>query len=120
MISLDGMPDNFYNIIFGDVTIEEFLPTIVVECKYNDTSNDTGINVTGRLIVNKEMASIVLANIEINEYDTTDPEYPVESTYHSARNEYIRINRVLDIFREGNKLYGYNKEIKIINMEEDK
>ena len=32
--------------------------------------------------------------------------------------EYIRINRVLDIFREGNKLYGYNKKIKIINMEE--
>lgn len=114
MISLDGMPDNFYNIIFGDVTIEEFLPTIVVECKYNGT----GINVTGRLIVNKEMASIVLANIEINEYDRTDPEYPVESTYHSARNEYIRINRVLDVFREGNKLYGYNKKIKIINMEE--
>lgn len=114
MISLDGMPDNFYNIIFGDVTIEEFLPTIVVECKYNET----GINVTGRLIFNKEMASIVLANIEINEYDSTDPEYPVESTYHSARTDYIRINRVLDIFREGNKLYGYNKEIKIINMEE--
>lgn len=114
MISLDGMPDNFYNIIFGDVTIEEFLPTIVVECKYNET----GISVTGRLIVNKEMASIILANIEINEYDRTDPEYPVESTYHSARNEYIRINRVLDIFREGNKLYGYNKKIKIINMEE--
>lgn len=118
MISLDGMPDNFYNIIFGDVTIEEFLPTIVVECKYNGTSNDTGIDVTGRLIFNKEMASIVLANIEINEYDSTDPEYPVESTYHSARTDYIRINRVLDIFREGNKLYGYNKEIKIINMEE--
>lgn len=114
MIILDGMPDNFYNIIFGDVTIEEFLPTIVVECKYNET----GISVTGRLIVNKEMASIVLANIEINEYDSTDPEYPVESTYHSARTDYIRINRVLDIFREGNKLYGYNKKIKIINMEE--
>ena len=114
MISLDGMPDNFYNIIFGDVTIEEFLPTIVVECKYNET----GISVTGRLIVNKEMASIILANLEINEYDTTDPVYPVESTYHSARTDYIRINRVLDIFREGNKLYGYNKKIKIINMEE--
>lgn len=114
MISLEGMPDNFYNIIFGDVTIEEFLPTIVVECKYNDV----GINVTGRLIVNKEMASIVLANIEINEYDTTDPEYPVESSYRSARTEYTRINRILDVFREGNKLYGYNKKIKIINMEE--
>jgi len=114
MISLEGMPENFYNIIFGDVTIEEFLPTIVVECKYNDAY----ISVTGRLIVNKEMASIVLANIEINEYDTTDPEYPVESSYHSARTEYLRINRVLDVFREGNKLYGYNKKIKIINMED--
>lgn len=107
MISLDGMPDDFYKIIFGDVTI-------VVECKYNDAY----ISVNGRLIVNKEMASIVLANIEINEYDTTDPEYPVESSYHSARTEYLRINRVLDVFREGNKLYGYNKKIKIINMED--
>lgn len=114
MISLKNMPENFYNIIFGDVTIEEFLPTVVVECVYEDD----GMSATGRLIVNKEMASIVLANIEINEYDSTDPEYPVESTYHSARTDYIRINRVLDIFREGNKLYGYNKEIKIINMEE--
>ena len=114
MISLESMPKNFYNIIFGDVTIEEFLPTIVVECVYKDD----GMNVTGRIIVNKEKAMITLANIEINEYNSTDPEYPVESSYHTARADYPRINRVLDVFREGNKLYGYNKKIKIINMEE--
>lgn len=114
MINLDCMPENFYNTIFGDVTIEEFLPTIVVECVYKDN----GIRVTGRLIVDKEKAMITLANIEINEYESTDPEYPVESLYRTARDEYPRINGVLAIFREGNKLYGYNKEIKIINMEE--
>nr|DAV47521.1 MAG TPA: hypothetical protein [Caudoviricetes sp.] len=113
MVSLDGMPENFYNIIFGDVTIEEFLPTIVVECVYKDN----GIGVNGRLIVDKEKSKITLANIEINEYNT-DPEYPVESSYHIARTEYPRINRVLDVFREANKLYGYNKKINIINMED--
>lgn len=114
MISLEGMPENFYKTIFGDVRVEEFLPTIVVECKYRDIKSD----VSGRIIVNKELAKIILANIEINEYDDTDPAYPVETKYQLARTEYPRIEKVLDVFREANKLYGYNKKIEIINIED--
>ena len=112
MINLEGMPKNFYKTIFGDVKVEEFLPTIVVECKYREAKLD----VSGRIIINKESAETILASIEINEYDDTDPEYPVES---SARTEYSRIEGILAIFREGNKLYGYNKNIEIINMEDN-
>lgn len=114
MINLECMPANFYKIIFGDVTIEEFLPTIVVECTYRCSN----ISTYGRLIVNKETAKIILANIEVNEYDETDPEYPVESIYRQARTEYPRIAEILTIFRECNKQYGYNKKIKITNMED--
>lgn len=114
MIILEGMPENFYNIIFGDVTIEEFLPTIVVECNYKDSD----IIVSGRIIINKETDKIALVNITISEYDKTDPEFPIESTTRLARTEYPRINGILDIFREANKQYGYNKKIKIINIED--
>lgn len=114
MISLEGMPDNFYNTIFGDVKVEEFLPNVIIECNYKEAK----LNISGRIIVNKELAKIILANIEINKYDDTDPEYPVESIYKSARTEYPRINRILAIFREANRLYGYNKKIEIINIED--
>ena len=115
MISLESMPKNFYKTIFGDVKVEEFLPTIVIECKYREAKLD----VSGRIIINKESAETILASIEINEYDDTDPEYPVESLYRSARTEYSRIEGILAIFREGNKLYGYNKKIEIINIEDN-
>lgn len=32
MINLNDMPKEFYNFIFGNVVIEEFLPSIIVEC----------------------------------------------------------------------------------------
>ena len=114
MVNLDSMPDDFYKIIFGDVTIEEFLPTIVVECNYRNSV----INISGRLIVNKEIAKITLVNVKVDEYNETDPEYPIESIYRLARTEYPRINEILPIFKAANEQYGYNEKIKIINMED--
>ena len=32
MINLNDMPEEFYNFIFGNVVIQEFLPNITVEC----------------------------------------------------------------------------------------
>ncbi len=112
MVNLKNMPEDFYKIIFGDVIIEEFLPTIVVECNYRNSS----INISGRLIVNKEIAKITLVNIKVDEYNETDPEYPIESIYRLARTEYSRINEILPIFKAANEQYGYNEKIKIINM----
>lgn len=114
MINLNDMPEEFYDIIFGDVSIEEFSPTIVVECKYKDSI----ASVTGRIIVSKELAKITLVNMEINEYEESDPSYPIVSVRRLARKEYYGISEILNEFKCANTAYGYNKDIKIINIED--
>lgn len=111
MINLNDMPEEFYDIIFGDVIVEEFLPTICVECKYIDE-----IRLSGRIVINKELNKIILISIEYNEFDKYDPEYPLETTYRLARRDKFRIDDILAIFKEANKEYGYNKDIKVINL----
>lgn len=100
MINLNDMPEEFYNFIFGNVVIKEFLPNITVECTYID----------------KELNKITHISIEYNEFDKYDPEYPLETTYRLARRDKFRIDNILAIFREANKEYGYNKDIKVINL----
>lgn len=111
MINLNDMPKEFYNFIFGNVVIEEFLPNIVVECTYIDE-----VRFYGRIVIDKELNKIVLVSIEYNEFDKYDPEYPLETTYRLARRDKFRIDNILAIFREANKEYGYNKDIKVINL----
>lgn len=111
MINLNDMPKEFYNFIFGNVVIEEFLPNITVECTYIDE-----VRFYGRIVIDKELNKITHISIEYNEFDKYDPEYPLETTYRLARRDKFRIDNILAIFREANKEYGYNKDIKIINL----
>lgn len=111
MINLNDMPKEFYNFIFGNVVIEEFLPNITVECTYIDE-----VRFYGRIVIDKKLNKITLLNIECNLYDKYDPEYPLETTYRLARRDRPRIEEILAIFREANKQYGYNKDIKVINL----
>lgn len=55
MINLNDMPEEFYNFIFGNVVIEEFLPNITVECTYIDE-----VKLYGRIIIDKELNKIIL------------------------------------------------------------
>lgn len=112
MINLNDMSEEFYNFIFGNVVIEEFLPSIIVECNYREEE----VRIAGRIIIDKELNKITLLNIECNLYDKYDPEYPLETTYRLARRDRPRIEEILAIFREANKEYGYNKDIKVINL----
>nr|DAV72201.1 MAG TPA: hypothetical protein [Caudoviricetes sp.] len=114
MINLNDMPEEFYDIIFGDVTIEEFAPNIVVECNYKDSTT----SVYGRIIVHKELAKITLINLEIKEYEESDPSYPIVSVHRLARKKYYGISEILKEFKCANDAYGYNKDIKIINIED--
>ena len=111
MINLNDMPKEFYNFIFGNVVIEEFLPNITVECTYIDE-----VKFYGRIVIDKELNKITHVSIEYNEFDKYDPEYPLETTYRLARRDKFRIDNILAIFREANKEYGYNKDIKVINL----
>lgn len=111
MINLNDMPKEFYNFIFGNVVIEEFLPNITVECTYIDE-----VRFYGRIVIDKELNKIVLVSIEYNEFDKYDPDYPLETTYRLARRDKFRMDNILAIFREANKEYGYNKDIKVINL----
>ena len=111
MINLNDMPKEFYNFIFGNVVIEEFLPNIAVECTYIDE-----VRFYGRIVIDKELNKIVLVSIEYNEFDKYDPDYPLETTYRLARRDKFRMDNILAIFREANKEYGYNKDIKVINL----
>lgn len=111
MINLNDMPEEFYNFIFGNVVIEEFLPNITVECTYIDE-----VRFYGRIVIDKELNKIMHISIEYNEFDKYDPEYPLETTYRLARRDKFRIDNILAIFREANKEYGYNKDIKVINL----
>lgn len=111
MINLNDMPEEFYNFIFGNVVIEEFLPNITVECTYIDK-----VRFYGRMVIDKELNKITHISIEYNEFDKYDPEYPLETTYRLARRDKFRIDNILAIFREANKEYGYNKDIKVINL----
>ena len=111
MINLNDMPEEFYNFIFGNVVIQEFLPNITVECMYIDE-----VKFYGRIVIDKELNKITHISIEYNEFDKYDPEYPLETTYRLARRDKFRIDNILAIFREANKEYGYNKDIKIINL----
>lgn len=111
MINLNDMPEEFYNFIFGNVVIEEFLPNITVECTYIDE-----VRFYGRIVIDKELNKITHISIEYNEFDKYDPEYPLETTYRLARSDKFRIDNILAIFREANKEYGYNKDIKVINL----
>lgn len=111
MINLNDMPEEFYNFIFGNVVIEEFLPNITVECTYIDE-----VRFYGRIVIDKELNKITHISIEYNEFDKYDPEYPLETTYRLARRDKFRIDNILAIFREANKEYGYNKAIKVINL----
>lgn len=112
MINLKDMPEGFYDFIFGDVIVEEFLPNIVVECNYREEE----IRIAGRIIIDKETNKITLLNIEFNIYDKYDPEYPLETVYRLARRDRHRIEEILAIFKEGNKQYGYNKDIRTISL----
>lgn len=49
MINLNDMPEEFYNFIFGNVVIEEFLPNITVECTYIDE-----VRFYGRIVIDKK------------------------------------------------------------------
>ena len=111
MINLNDMPEEFYNFIFGNVVIKEFLPNITVECTYIDK-----VKFYGRIVIDKELNKITHVSIEYNEFDKYDPEYPLETTYRLARRDKFRIDNILAIFREANKEYGYNKDIKVINL----
>lgn len=111
MINLKDMPEEFYNFIFGNVVIEEFLPYITVECTYIDE-----VRFYGRIVIDKELNEIALVSIEYNEFDKYDPGYPLETTYRLARRDKFRMDNILAIFREANNEYGYNKDIKIINL----
>lgn len=111
MINLNDMPEEFYNFIFGNVVIEEFLPNITVECTYIDE-----VRFYGRIVIDKELNKITHISIEYNEFDKYDSEYPLETTYRLARRDKFRIDNILAIFREANKEYGYNKDIKVINL----
>ena len=111
MINLNDMPEEFYNFIFGNVVIEEFLPNITVECTYIDE-----VKFYGRIVIDKELNKITHISIEYNEFDKYDPEYPLETTYRLARRDKFRIDNILAIFREANNEYGYNKDIKVINL----
>lgn len=111
MINLNDMPEEFYNFIFGNVVIEEFLSNITVECTYIDE-----VKFYGRIVIDKELNKITHISIEYNEFDKYDPEYPLETTYRLARRDKFRIDNILAIFREANKEYGYNKDIKVINL----
>lgn len=111
MINLNDMPEEFYNFIFGNVVIKEFLPNITVECTYIDE-----VRFYGRIVIDKELNKITLLNIECNLYDKYDPDYPLETTYRLARRDRPRIEEILAIFREANKQYGYNKDIKVISL----
>lgn len=112
MINLNDMPEEFYDIIFGDVTVEEFLLNIIVECTYREKE----VRIAGRIIIDKELNKIILLNIECNLYNKYDPEYPLETTYRLARRDRSRIEDILAIFREANKQYGYSKDIKTISL----
>lgn len=98
MINLNDMP-------------EEFLQNITVECTYIDE-----VRFYGRIVIDKELNKITHISIEYNEFDKYDPEYPLETTYRLARRDKFRIDNILAIFREANKEYGYNKDIKVINL----
>ncbi len=111
MINLNDMPEEFYNFIFGNVVIEEFLPYITVECTYIDE-----VKFYGRIVIDKELNKITHISIEYNEFDKYDPDYPLETTYRLTRRDKFRMDNILAIFREANKEYGYNKDIKIINL----
>lgn len=111
MINLNDMPEEFYNFIFGNVVIKEFLPNITVECTYIDE-----VKFYGRIVIDKELNKITLVSIEYNEFDKYDPDYPLETTYRLARRDKFRMDNILAIFREANKEYGYNKDIKVINL----
>lgn len=111
MINLNDMPEEFYNFIFGNVVIEEFLPNITVECTYIDE-----VRFYGRIVIDKKLNKIALVSIEYNEFDKYDPDYPLETTYRLARRDKFRMDNILAIFREANKEYGYNKDIKVINL----
>lgn len=112
MINLNDMPEGFYNFIFGDVIVEEFLPNIIVECTYREEE----VRIAGRIIIDKELNKITLLNIECNLYDKYDPEYPLETTYRLARKDKWRISELLAIFKESNSQFGYNKDIKTISL----
>ena len=105
MINLNDMPKEFYNFIFGNVVIEEFLPNITIECTYIDE-----VRFYGRIVIDKELNEIALVSIEYNEFDKYDPDYPLKTT------DKFRMDNILAIFREANKEYGYNKDIKVINL----
>lgn len=65
MINLNDMPEGFYNFIFGDVIVEEFLPNIIVECTYREEE----VSIYGRIIISKESNTVTLLNIECSLYD---------------------------------------------------
>lgn len=48
------MPEEFYDIIFGDVTVEEFLPNIIIECRYREEE----VSIYGRIIISKESNTV--------------------------------------------------------------
>ena len=50
MINLNDMVEEFYDIIFGDVIVEEFLPNITIECTYREEE----VRIVGRIIIDKE------------------------------------------------------------------
>ena len=70
----------------------------------------------GRIVIDKELNKIALVSIKYNEFDKYDPDYLLETTYRLARRDKFRIDNILAIFREANKEYGYNKDIKVINL----
>lgn len=112
MINLNDMPEEFYDIIFGDVTVEEFLPNIIIECRYREEE----VSIYGRIIISKESNTVTLLNIECSLYDKCDQEYPLETTYRLARKDKWRISELLAVFKESNSQFGYNKDIKTISL----
>ena len=114
MIDLKNIKYNLYQFIFGDITIEEFMTTIVVECNYKEDKLD----ICGRIIIDKVTNIISTVSVEITEYDTSNSKLPIEKTYRFAQVEKSRIDGILEIFREGNRLYGYNNKIKVLNIED--
>lgn len=102
MINLNEIPE-IYNILFGNVEMQEVGKSIIIECSYKDFRT----NISGRIVIGKELYKVISADIMYKIYDEYEQEYPMMSSYKSARKDKNLIDQVLYEFRVINKLYGY-------------